>query len=215
MRISSLAERSGVPLATVKYYLREGLLPPGRATSATQAQYDEGHLHRLALIRALTDVVGLSVARTRTVLDLIDSSPDDLFATLGQAVAALPPYVEEQEEGHPRARAAIEALGWVYDPHYPAVAQLERALAAAESVGMPIEEQRLLGYGEHVRAIARIDIAGVPRDDPGAAVEHAVLGTAIVEPVLAALRRLAHQDVSSVELGHRPGPPSDGGDAGR
>ncbi|MEX5303794.1 MerR family transcriptional regulator [Kocuria sabuli] len=215
MRISSLAERSGVPLATVKYYLREGLLPPGRATSATQAQYDEGHLHRLALIRALTDVVGLSVARTRTVLDLIDSSPDDLFATLGQAVAALPPYVEECEEGHPRARAAIEALGWVYDPHYPAVAQLERALAAAESVGMPIEEQRLLGYGEHVRAIARIDIAGVPRDDPGAAVEHAVLGTAIVEPVLAALRRLAHQDVSSVELGHRQGPPSGGGDAGR
>lgn len=215
MRISSLAERSGVPLATVKYYLREGLLPPGRATSATQAQYDEDHLHRLALIRALTDVVGLSVARTKTVLDLIDSSPDDLFATLGQAVAALPPYVEEQEEEHPRARAAIEALGWVYDPHYPAVAQLERALAAAESVGMPIEEQRLLGYGEHVRAIARIDIAGVPRDDPGAAVEHAVLGTAIVEPVLAALRRLAHQDVSSVELGHRQGPPSGGGDAGR
>ncbi|MEX5271945.1 MerR family transcriptional regulator [Kocuria sabuli] len=215
MRISSLAERSGVPLATVKYYLREGLLPPGRATSATQAQYDEDHLHRLALIRALTDVVGLSVARTRTVLDLIDSSPDDLFATLGQAVAALPPYVEECEEGQPRARAAIEALGWVYDPHYPAVAQLERALAAAESVGMPIEEQRLLGYGEHVRAIAQIDIAGVPRDDPGAAVEHAVLGTAIVEPVLAALRRLAHQDVSSVELGHRQGPPSGGGDAGR
>lgn len=210
MRISSLAERSGVPLATVKYYLREGLLPPGRATSATQAQYDEGHLHRLALIRALTDVVGLSVARTRTVVDLIDSSPDDLFATLGRAVAALPPYVEEHEEGHPRARAAIEALGWVYDPSYPAVAQLERALAAAESVGMPIEEQRLLGYGEHVRAIARIDIAGVPRDDPGAAVEHAVLGTAIVEPVLAALRRLAHQDVSSVELGHRQGPPSGG-----
>jgi DNA-binding transcriptional MerR regulator len=214
VRISSLAERSGVPLATVKYYLREGLLPPGRATSATQAQYDEGHLHRLALIRALTDVVGLSVARTRTVLDLIDSSPDDLFITLGQAVAALPPYVEEHEEGHPRARAAIEALGWVYDPHYPAVAQLERALAAAESVGMPIEEQRLLGYGEHVRAIAQIDIAGVPRDDPGAAVEHAVLGTAIVEPVLAALRRLAHQDVSSVELGHRQEPPS-GDDVGR
>jgi DNA-binding transcriptional MerR regulator len=210
VRISALVERSGVPLATVKFYLREGLLPPGRATSATQAQYDEGHLHRLALIRALTDVVGLSVARTRTVLELIDSPPEDLFTALGRAVAVLPPHVEEQAEGHPRARAAIDALGWVYDPDYPAVDQLERALAAAESVGMPIEEQRLLGYGEHVRAIAQIDIAGVTRDDPGAAVEHAVLGTAIVEPVLAALRRLAHQDVSSVELGHRQERPSDG-----
>lgn len=210
MRISALVEQSGVPLATVKYYLREGLLPPGRATSATQAQYDEGHLHRLALIRALTDVVGLSVARTRTVLELIDSPPEDLFTALGRAVAVLPPHVEEQAQGHPRARAAIEALGWVYDPYYPAVDQLERALAAAESVGMPIGEERLLGYGEHVRAIARIDIAGVPVGNPGAAVEHTVLGTAMVEPVLAALRRLAHQDVSSVELGRRQGPPSGG-----
>lgn len=212
MRISSLAERSGVPLATIKYYLREGLLPPGESTSATQAQYDEHHLHRLALIRALTDVVGLSVARARTVLELVDSSPEDLHATLGRAVAALPPYVEDQGEDHPRARTAIETLGWVYDPCYPAVAQLERALAAAESVGMPIDEERLLGYGAHVRAIAQLDIAHVPVRDAGAAVEYAVLGTAIFEPVLAALRRLAHQDVSSVEFGHRQAPASDDDD---
>ncbi|MCM3687001.1 MerR family transcriptional regulator [Kocuria rosea] len=207
MRISSLAERSGVPVATIKYYLREGLLPPGEATSATQAQYGERHLHRLALIRALTDVVGLSVARTRTVLGLVDSSPEDLFAALGRAVAALPPYAEEPGGDHPRARAAIQALGWFYDPHYPAVAQLEHALAAAESVGLPIDEQRLRGYGEHVHAIARIDIDGVPAHDAGAAVEYAVLGTAVYEPVLAALRRLAHQDVSSTALGRPAAPP--------
>jgi DNA-binding transcriptional MerR regulator len=205
VRISSLADRSGVPVATIKYYLREGLLPPGRATSATQASYDEAHLHRLALIRALTDVVGLSVARTKVVLGLVDSPPEDLYATLGRAVAALPPDVEDADDERPRARAALARLGWVCDPLYPAVAQLERALATAEAVGMPIGEERLLVYGEHVRAIARAEIAGVPAGDPAAAVEYAVLGTAIYEPVLAALRWLAHQDVSITEAG-RPGP---------
>jgi DNA-binding transcriptional MerR regulator len=203
--MSEVVERSGVPLATVKYYLREGLLPPGESTGATSALYGEDHVRRLALIRALTDVAGLSVAKTKVVLGLIDSPPADLFMALGQAVAALPPYAEDNAEGdvddHPKARAAIEALGWIYDPSYPAVAQLERALAAAESVGMPMSEDRLLGYGEHLRAIAQIDIAQVPSGDARAAIQYAVLGTALYEPILAALRRLAHQDVSSAELG--------------
>lgn len=204
MRISEIVERSGVPLATLKYYLREGLLPPGESTGATSARYGEDHLRRLALIRALTDVAGLSVAKTKVVLGLIDSPPADLYMTLGQAVGALPPYIDDVED-HPRARTAIETLGWIYDPSYPAVAQLERALAAAESVGMPMSDERLVGYGEHVRAIAQIDVAQVPSGDAKAAIQYAVLGTALYEPILAALRRLAHQDVSSSELGGRAG----------
>jgi len=62
MRISALATAAGLPLATVKYYLREGLLHPGVASSATQASYDEAHVRRLRLIRALTGPVGPSVA---------------------------------------------------------------------------------------------------------------------------------------------------------
>jgi len=33
MRISQLSAESGVPIPTIKYYLREGLLPGGEATS--------------------------------------------------------------------------------------------------------------------------------------------------------------------------------------
>jgi hypothetical protein len=53
-------------------------------------------------------------------------------------------------------------------------------------------------------AIAQIDVAQVPSGDAKAAIQYAVLGTALYEPILAALRRLAHQDVSSSELGGRP-----------
>ena len=198
MQVSELVARSGVPLATIKYYLREGLLMPGSATGATRASYGEHHLRRLHLIRALTDVAGLSVQKAREVLNAIDEPAGDLFSTLGRAVAALPPYIEERDD-YPRARRALERLGQLYDPRYAAVAQLERALEAADAAGLPLTEDRLAAYGRHVMGIAEADIAGVPAD-PGSAVEYAVLGTALYEPVLAALRRLAHQDVASRRL---------------
>jgi DNA-binding transcriptional MerR regulator len=200
MRISELVERTGIPLPTIKYYLREGLLPPGTATSATQAVYGEEHVRRLALIRALTDVVGLTVQKAGEVIRLIDSPDPDLFETLGKAVAALPPYLDEPAEDYPRARAALERIGQVYDPGYAAVGQFERALAAAEAVGLPLSDERLDGYARHIRAIAEIDLVGMPAASPSSAVEYAVLGTAIYEPVLAAMRRLAHQDLASRRL---------------
>ena len=197
MRVSELVEQSGVPLASVKYYLREGLLMPGTATSATQAEYGDEHVRRLRLIKALTEVVGLPVAKAREVLGLIDE-PDDLFDTLGQAVAALPPYVDERPH-YPRARAALETLGQVYDPRFAATGQLERALEAAEAAGLPMDDRRLRGYGRHIMGIAETDLAAMPVD-AASAIEYAVLGTALYEPVLIALRRLAHQDIAAKRM---------------
>jgi DNA-binding transcriptional MerR regulator len=199
MRISSLAAEAGLPIATVKFYLREGLLHPGIASSATQASYDESHLHRLRVIRALTGAVGLSVQQTRTILGLIDDPGSDLYATLGRAVSALPPAVREasgDDDAFPRARAALEALGQVYDPRFAAVAQLESALEATEAAGMPISAERLLEYGRRLHEIAAFDLERMPRE-PHAAVEYTVLGTALYEPVILALRRLAHQDIAA------------------
>ncbi|PJJ71109.1 MerR-like DNA binding protein [Diaminobutyricimonas aerilata] len=204
MRVSELVERSGVPLASIKYYLREGLLMPGESTGATQARYDERHLKRLRLIKALTDVVGLSVQKAREVIAVIDEPVADPFDNLGRAIAALPPYTDATGDA-PRARAVLERLGQVCDPSYAGVAQLERALEAAEAAGMPMSDERLAVYGEHVRAIAEFDISGVP-DDPAAAVEYSVIGTTLYEPVLLAMRRLAHHDAAYRRLrGAEPG----------
>jgi len=200
MRISALAAAADLPVATVKYYLREALLHPGVATSATQATYDESHVRRIRLIRALTGPVGLSVQQARTILGLVDEPGDDLYATLGRAVSALPPPVDEaavdDPDPYPRARAALEALGQVYDPHYAAVAQLEAALAATEDAGMPISDARLRAYGRQLHELAEYDLERMPQE-PHSAVEYTVLGTALYEPVILALRRLAHQDVAA------------------
>lgn len=200
MRISELSEVTGVPLPSLKFYLREGLLMPGVATSATRAQYDETHVRRVRVIRALTETAGLSVARARDVLRIIDQPGDNLFAALGHAVSALPPEPVRRDD-YPRARRMLERLGYWYDPEYPAVAQFEAALEAAESAGMPLSDERLDEYAAGVRRIAEYDIEHVPPGGGAEAVEYSVLGTALYEPVLVALRRLAHQDIAARRIG--------------
>lgn len=202
MRISELVRRTGIPLATIKYYLREGLLMPGHATSATQAEYGEEHIRRLGLIRALIEVAGLPVQKAGVVIGLIEHPDGGLFETLGRAIGALPPYVEVPDDADfPRARAALEKLGQVYDPRFTAVAQLERALEAVEAAGVPMDDERLTVYGRHLHELAEFDVARVPRSSPDDAIAYSVLGTALYEPVIAALRRLAHQDLASRMLG--------------
>ena len=203
MRISELVARTGVPLATVKYYLREGLLMPGATTSATQARYDEQHVRRLALIRALVGR-GLPLNQVKIVVDLIDNRDDPLFTVLGRAIEALPPYAPDAEpdaaagcRDHPRARRVLERLGQIYDPSFAAVAQLERALTALEAAGLSMTDDRIDVYGRHIRGIAEIELALLPTTSRQDTVEAAVLGTALYEPVLSAMRRLAHQDLAA------------------
>jgi DNA-binding transcriptional MerR regulator len=75
MQVSELAERAGVPLATVKYYLREGLLPPGETTGPRRAEYDEAHLRRLRVLRLLREVGGVPVTSLRGVVEALDDGP--------------------------------------------------------------------------------------------------------------------------------------------
>jgi DNA-binding transcriptional MerR regulator len=64
-------------VATIKYYIREGLLPAGTTISATQAEYDSAHVDRLRLIRALVDVGRLSITTVRELLATLDGPADD------------------------------------------------------------------------------------------------------------------------------------------
>lgn len=207
MRISELVSRADVPLATVKFYIREGMLPPGRVTSARRADYDESHLQRLRLIRSLTVVAGLPLNRAKRILEIIDHPEGSLYHMLGQAIEALAGSAAsdaatpgEGEAASPRARAALTDLGPAYarsEDRMAAFAQLDAALAAAEESGVTIDRAQLRLYGEHMAAIARAEVDALPRENPRASIQYAVLGTALGEPVLAALRRLAHQNLAA------------------
>lgn len=192
MKISELSERSGVPVATVKFYIREGMLPRGEAVSATRAEYGDDHLSRLRLIAALADVRGLPLTRVRDILALIDAPTGDPIETLGRAVGALPPYVDSDRDDYPRARAAIAELGLTYDPDYTAVPQLDEALGALEAAGLDASPVVLHRYADAMKQVAAAEIAPVADMPLEEAVPYAVLGTALYEPVMLALRRLAH-----------------------
>lgn len=195
MRMSELARTSGVPVATIKFYLREGLLPPGEATGATQARYDDGHVRRLRLARALLQVGGLSVSAARQVMACLDDRPASMHEVLGAAHSALPPPVDDVEPV--RARELTERWGWHVHPQAPGLRQLERALGALEDVGMPARQERLDVYADAAHRVAECDVATVPTDSPEDAATAVVAGTVLYEPVLLALRRLAQEAVSA------------------
>jgi len=192
MKISELSERSGVPVATVKFYIREGMLPRGAAISATRAEYGDEHLARLRVIAALTDVRGLPLARVRDILALINAPTGDPLEILGRAVGALPPYVAVERDDHPLARAAIAELGLTYDPDFTAVAQLDEALRALDAAGLDSSPAVLRRYGDAMRQVAADELTPMTAMPLDQAVTYAVLGTALYEPVMLALRRLAH-----------------------
>ncbi|MEV7599760.1 MerR family transcriptional regulator [Kitasatospora sp. NPDC089797] len=201
MRISELSRRSAVPTATIKYYLREGLLPPGRATAATQAEYDEGHLRRLRLVRALIGVRGLSVSATREVLGAVAEHAGERHQVLGLVLGARP--VDEGEEPAPAPGAAevdalIGELGWEVSEYAPARAVLGETLETLRALGAGLDRAALRGYAELAERTAVLDLDQIdPQADPLEQAERALLRTVLMEPALLALRRLAQENESA------------------
>ena len=198
MRISELARESSVPVATIKFYLRERLLPDGTRTAATQAQYAEEHLARLRLIRALIGPGGLSLAGVRQVLDAMEHPPEqvsDLIRVAGTAVG---------RPGEPVDHTRVHALlaGWgVGHEDCRAHDDLAAAVEAAASAGFPLDDDALADYRQQMTAVARREIDGIPTGSATEAVRYVVLGTVLVEPVLLALRRLAHRQLTAERFG--------------
>ncbi|MFI0089358.1 MerR family transcriptional regulator [Streptomyces bobili] len=200
MRVSELSRRSGVSVTTIKYYLREGLLAPGRQTSATQAEYDDQHLRRLRLIRALTGVRGLSVTTTREVLDALTAHTGDTHLLLGLTLGSVSLSGEstEQDPATGEVAALVEELGWQVHESAPARATLAEALTSLHSLGVPMDRHTLLPYARLAERIAVLDLDQLDGlTDPLAAAERALLLTVLLEPALMALRRMAQENESA------------------
>jgi DNA-binding transcriptional MerR regulator len=262
MKISELARQTGVTVPTIKYYVREGLLAPGRQISATQAEYSDAHVERLRLVRALVEVGGLSLTVVGELLDAVDrataagrseetgtsdartataeendsgagdartatakqgdtgagdartataeqedADAGEARAMIGEAIAGahralvpqpprgMTPIAGVVPPEPVRARAAMEALGWEVEPDSPGLQQLETALAGLDDVGLPAGEGRVELYGKVALEMAEAEVGSVPTRSAAEAVRYVVLGTVMYEPVLIALRRLAHQHV--------------------
>lgn len=214
--MAELSERSGVATATIKYYLREGLLRPGRRVSATQAEYDEEHLRRLRLVRALIQVGRMPVATAREVLVAVEDESLDRHKRIGAAVWALPhgspdPAGDDgPDEAREEARRAVdevlEEIGWTFGraegDYSPAYRMLVNAVAGLWRAGYPCAPADLLAYARSAAVLGAVDLDMVERYEPGAGqVEAAVALTVLYEPVLLGLRRLAEAEESNRRFG--------------
>jgi DNA-binding transcriptional MerR regulator len=206
MRVGELSRRSGVPVPTIKYYLREGLLPAGVLTSPNQAHYDDEHLRRLRLVRALVDVGDLSIAGVREVLVALDTRDDSLHKKLGlvQEAISQPGAVELD----PLAIEDVQAFFRRHGEECADVTEsnvthmLAAALSAARSVGHDHFRELLDPYLEGLKIIALADVNYIAdRGSTDDVVEGMVIGTLIGDAVIKAVRRLAHSQVSRKVIG--------------
>jgi DNA-binding transcriptional MerR regulator len=204
MRIAELSGRSGTSIPSIKYYLREGLLRAGSVTGRNQADYDDTHVHRLRLIRALLDVGGLSIAAARDVLAAVDTPGlpgHRLLGTAHHAISPPPPRRDPNDAGWRAARAEVEALiarrGWLVAPDSPGIDAAADAIAAMRGLGQ--EDLLVLDtYAAAAERVADAEVgAVVARGEPTGMVQGVIIGTILGEAILCALRRLAQQHESA------------------
>lgn len=76
LTISDLAERSGLPVSTIRYYVREGLVPPGQRLSRTRTLYNGDHLEALKVIKSLREA-GEPLTEIRSRASHATDAPSD------------------------------------------------------------------------------------------------------------------------------------------
>lgn len=69
MRIGTVARECGVSIDTIRYYEREGLLPPPRRRPSGYREYDDGTIKRLRFIRHAKEL-GFTLDDIRELLSL-------------------------------------------------------------------------------------------------------------------------------------------------
>lgn len=207
MRMSELAQTTGVPVATIKYYLREGLLPPGEKVTPRLTEYDQRHVRRLGLLRILREVGQIPVEGLAALVSAADerATVHEVFAAAVDTMwPAPPPGGELRAAMRPLADRLIEQAGWSgVRAESP---ERDRLAAALEVVARydthPRDPAELTPYLRFADEIARHEIAHLDDDkDRVGLLEEMVVGQVVFGQVLAILRRLAEEHHSKERFG--------------
>ena len=203
MRLAELSSRSGVSASTIKYYLRLGLLHPGEQQSATWSEYSDAHLRRLVLVRALIEVAGLPLDAVRRVLEVVDDESVPLHQALGTAQWLLSPALDHEPSvaSAGRVDALLARHGWNLACDSPHRRVLASALDRLDQLAFPAPDTQLDQYAQALSRLAPYEVERVTAETERAtAIEHLVVGTLLYEPLLATLRRMAHESESARRL---------------
>lgn len=194
MRMAELARRSQLSVPTIKYYLREGLLQPGRRTNVNQAVYDQGHLDRLRLIRALTSVAGLPLSTVRDVVEAVSGQASEVDAMAVIQDTLIGDVDVDDTAASAILDRAITARGWRCETSSPAYRSAVSAVALLSAEDLTPILDRLDSYVEAAESVGRIDLEAIgDADSPEERIRGVVLGSVLRRPLLDALVLLAQQ----------------------
>jgi len=198
MLVSELAERADVPLATVKYYLREGLLPAGQTTGPRRAEYDESHLRRLRVLRLLREVRGVPVTSLRLVVDALDDESLSVHEvmTLVADVLTPGPTIDADQASLAIVDEVLTDIGW--DGVRPESMDRLRLAALVSLLNGPgplgANPEVLSFYAGVADQLARAEIALVDHSTERAELlEQMVTGSVVYGQVFELLRQLGHE----------------------
>ena len=197
MWIAELAHRTSTSVATIKYYIREGLVPPGQLLGATRSRYDESHVHRLRLVRALAELGGLPLVRVGALISQLCQQPRALRDVLGGVHHVL---ASSDLVATPASRNRIDALiaeqRWRAETDAADRLVLASVLDALDNLGYLLDDRVLRRYAELASELAELDVEWLkahPHDPP----EAAVMLNALGGPLVLSLRHLAQQSAAA------------------
>jgi len=162
MRIDDLAHESGLTVDTIRYYQREGLLPPGERDGRHRV-YGPDHLRRLARIKEL-QARRFSIAAIRAFVSGDERRLEGVFADEGEGVQYGYDELVERSGVDPDFATALRDAGVLRDPQtFGRVTydgddlEMLRAMAELHRVGIPAKVLAELGriYGEGVESMQR------------------------------------------------------------
>jgi DNA-binding transcriptional MerR regulator len=213
MKISNLSRYSGVSVPTIKFYLREQLLPPGALTSRNQAEYDDNHLARLRLIRLLTGIGMMSLASVREVLAAIDGnclSPDALAQVVNRALlpehATLPIDGVDSQDAARRVDGFLDEVGWRVRAGAPEHESLVRVCTALEGLGVPCAEG---AFSPYVDAAQRLAVREIDQQTAGGGPAAVVARLVLFEVAFAIMRRMAYTHYLGLKTDDDGRPPAE------
>ncbi len=199
MLVSELAERADVPLATVKYYLREGLLTPGETTGPRRAEYDDSHLRRLRVLRLLREVGGVPVTSLRQVVEALDDeglAVHDTMTLVADVISAGPGPQTQDPVALEIVDRVITAMGWdgirAESLDRQRLASLVTLLNGPGPLAANVEV--LTFYAGVADQLARAEIALVDHStERSHLLEQMVTGSVVYGQVFELLRQLGHE----------------------
>lgn len=203
MLIAEISQLTGTPPATIKYYVREGLLPQGTRLAGNRTEYGEEHVRRLRLIRALLEVGQLSISTAAEVIAVLDqadapighafSIAQDALARSSVSGAALP-----SEAALARIDALASRAGWRNCGDNVGRGVAARVLDAYTGAEFALSDDYLDHYASAATLAAEADLSAVAEQDGRSRmIELMVIGTVLSDTLAIGLRRMAQAEMTS------------------